>query len=121
MLGIGLLLVGCAGTQPSRSVDADTHYLAVAPPTVSAPATALVFDPPVTAYTPAELDLDRNARMAGAYVGFESSVTYSSTTFDDRQFYTDARGGGGRYGRVGSGSGYVDRQAVSQTFGVRQR
>jgi hypothetical protein len=78
----------------------------------------------VTRYAPQGLAtiLDRDNRAPEAIVGYESTVSYTYTRFDDRQYYDgsgSSSGSGGRY-RSGYGS-YVDRQSVTQTYTVRER
>lgn len=102
---------GCA----SRPSEADRVY-GPRPDVFVAKAPVLAFDPAIAVYGP-QLDLSREGRGQAAFVGFDSVTTYSFTRMDDRQsFYGSA--GAGRY--RGSNSA-VERQAVTQTVGVRER
>jgi len=119
-----ILLTGCAMSPR----EPDVSYLVSDdnPPTVSVPALpaapvvnpsarALVFDPPITAYTPF-LNLDRNQRQPSASIGFESYSTSVTVTrqVDQQLFFPSNRGSR-------SFSGYLERHAVTQTVTVRSR
>lgn len=110
LLALAALAGGCA-----QSREADRVYTA-RPGAKVMPATALVFDPPITAYSPA-LDLDRSRRVATADMGFDSVTTFIYTRSDDRQYYQNTGSADG-YGSFG---GYLDRQSVVETVGVRSR
>lgn len=110
LLALAAMAVGCAQQGEMNRV-----YTA-RPGAQAVPATALVFDPPVTAYTPA-LNLDRSQRVATANMGFDSVTTFIYTRSDDRQYFQNTGSADG-YGSFG---GYLDRQAIVETVGVRSR
>lgn len=106
------LIGGCA----TRPKEANVVYVPQSQNSLN-PATALVFDPPITAYAP-PMNLSRADRAPAAYVGFDSVTTTVYTRMDDRQFYS---GQVGQYGFLGAFRGHVERQSVVQTVGVRQK
>ncbi len=104
-----LVAGGCA----SRPTEPDRVY-APRSDVLVARAPVLAFDPVVSSYAP-PVDLSRDGRGQAAFVGFDSFVTYTYTRMDDRQsFY-------GSTGHFRGSNSAVERQTVTQTFGVRER
>jgi hypothetical protein len=105
----GLFMMGCASQapKPPRAAHQPLPVLAVYR---EAPSAALVFDPPVISDQP-PLDLSRDDRTPGAFVGYEETIaTFYYVRTDDRQF---------------DGSGLnqdrFERRAISTKVGVSYR
>jgi hypothetical protein len=99
-----LLLGGCANHP------APTTQIVVEPAVTAVAASALVFDPPITAES-GSLDLTRDDREPSSFAGYEqSSTTLSYIRIDDRQ-------GAGSFWR---GDGY-ERQAIVVQSSIRYR
>lgn len=97
-------MIGCTSKAPSASSlrqESELHY-------VDGRATPLAYDPPVTQGNP-HLNLNRDAREASAFVGFDQSVT---TVFyvrsDDQQNDTHR-------------ADRFERRAISEQFGTSVR
>ncbi len=101
-------ICGCA-TRPSTqpvSVDSSTVADEFADARV---ASALLFDPPVISNQPMP-DLSRDGREVTAFLGYDSAMTTSFyVRTNDRQFFDDPI------------HGRFERQAISETVGVRSR
>jgi hypothetical protein len=95
----GLVLVGCSSSRKDKPVD---HSLSDA-----APASALVFTPPIS-YDVPPLDLSREPRARAAFVGYEDlTTTFFYLRLDDRQ--------------IDSKRGRFERRAVTERIGVSYR
>jgi hypothetical protein len=78
---VSVALTGCAAHQPAVSADQQLQQAAYAP----SGAAALAFDPPVLAGT-TRMDLSRDGRDVGAFVGYQDSTTIiSDLHLDDLQ------------------------------------
>jgi hypothetical protein len=100
-----LLATGCAA-QSGRNASQSRCDGTPVPAYEAAPATALVFDPPVTAQT--QIQLDRDERTPAAFVGFDQTfTTFSYIRTYDRQ--TNDR------------TDRFERKAISERVGVSYR
>lgn len=81
---LGGLLGGCVSSSARRTGD-DQVAVPVAVGDASHPASALVFDPPVTRTLP-PMDFSRDDRHPSAFAGYQQAITtYIYSRTDDRQ------------------------------------
>jgi hypothetical protein len=123
------LATGCAAQGGQRLSYQQTHEQleasaadgALASAQFSPPASALVFDLPVASDIP-PLDLDRQSREPGAFVGFEGpSIEYHTVLINNTQNAGFGLGFGcGLYGPCDFGDSY-QRQDLIQRTSVRYR
>jgi hypothetical protein len=103
ILAVLTLTCGCASQQQRKPAEQPVAYLEYEPATAG----SLVFDPPVTAGQ-APLELSRDDRTPGAFVGYESlTATYFYLRIDDRM--------------TNDFSDRYERRAVSEKVGVTYR
>jgi len=117
------LVAGCAaqGTgqrnqQAQQQIEYPAAEAVMATAQFPPPASALVFDLPVASDNP-PLNLDRESREPGAFVGFEGpSIEYHTVLINN----TQSVGSGFGYGTCGFGDSY-QRQDLIQRTSVRVR
>jgi hypothetical protein len=109
ILIIALLAAGCSYESKPRPATA-AEPMPVLAVYKAAPSSALVFDAPVAASQP-PLDLSRDSRAPGAFVGYDQGIaTFYYVRTDDRQF----NGFGGNQLQY-------ERRAISTKVGVSYR
>ncbi len=118
MITLMMWLAGCQ-TKPQvaarpQTLNAETEYEA-------APASALVFDPPVIQDEP-RLELSRAERQPSVVMGYEEiTAEYFSIRLDDRQISNGGVWGGSFRGFGGGSYDRYERRAVTNRVGVRYR
>jgi hypothetical protein len=109
IIAFGLLAAGCTSHSRNGGTTA-AEPTALLAAYRAAPSSALAFDPPVSTTQP-PLDLNRDARLPAAFVGYDQGIaTFYYVRTDDRDF---------------SGFGHnhlqYERRAISTKIGVSYR